>query len=100
MKTKTKTIIEVEYSELDKEIAKFLKRKNLLVDKNGFNCVVEEEWSNDSEHSFAVEKEQPEDYNMKEIKEGNYHFKVGTILNWMCADGIISSGEYLVTVCW
>ena len=96
MKTKTKTVIEVDYSELDREVIKFLKSKNLSTD---FNCVAEEEWSNDSEHSFTIEKEQPEDYDREEMETGSYSFMVGTILNWMCAEGVLPAGEYLVSVC-
>ena len=97
MKTQTKTIIEIEYSELDKEIKKFLKSKKL---STNFDCVAEEEWSNDSKYSFTVEKEKPEKYDMEKMKEGNYSFKVRTILNWMCAEGVISASEYLITVFW
>jgi|ERR1035437_137067 hypothetical protein len=100
MKTKTKTVIEVDYHDLNEEIAKFLKSKDLPIGADGFECVVEEEWGNDSDHAFTLEKEQPDEYDMVKMKKGNYQYKVGSILNWMCAEGVLAAGEYLVTVCW
>lgn len=105
LKGTKKNITEIEYHELDNAIVEFLQKKGIPLPLNYYKkpeyCVVaQEEWSNDSDHLFLVEPEQPEDYDLESLKEGELGFMTNTILNWMCAEGEIEAGEWNVSVCW
>lgn len=114
MKTKTKTVIEVSYSELDKAITAFLAGHGLYEKLWGVSynpdstkacprayCFcASEEVGNDTSHEYTVEAEQPESYEMADFQAGEWHYKTGVILNWMCAEGKLEAGEYVVEVCW
>jgi len=94
-----KTVIEVDVREVDTAITDFLRSKNysdknLYFHKYGYECIAENEWSNYQSHAFTVTPETPED--PADI-EG---LSTGEILNWMCAEGLIKQGEYLVDVFW
>lgn len=100
MKTTKKTILEVDYNELDKSINEFLKEKGI---KGEFEVVADEELNNDSQKSFLVDGKEDEfflKYDLPDIKKGKFSFKTGTILNWMCIEGKIEAGEYIVDICW
>jgi hypothetical protein len=69
-----------------------------------FECVPNEEWSNDSQHRFDVDGKMP-DYQEKEWE----HFKktgeeksygLRSILEGLVKDGHLTPGIYLITVCW
>ncbi len=92
----TKIIREVDYISLDDAITEFLKSKGL--DKR-YESVAYEEWSNYESHSFSVQAKASEG-EIKEIMEGKLHYKTQDILNWMCAEGKIEEGEYLVSINW
>jgi hypothetical protein len=62
------------------------------------------ESSNDTTHEFEVSKAM-EEWQVDEMKEflvnqGCEHYNLGTVLNDMCAQGIIEEGKYYVRVCW
>lgn len=102
LNTTTKTVKEVDYNDLDKAITDFLKSKNFTnknFDKYGYECIAENEWSNYQSHSFPVEPELPDKFELKELKEGELP-STSCLLNWMCADGLIEKGEYLVDIFW
>lgn len=94
-----KTIKEIDYYDLDNIITEFLKSKKYSdknFDKNGYECIAENEWSNYQSHSFDIEPELPDEEDQKNIR----YLGTGEILNWMCFDGIIEPGEYLVNISW
>jgi hypothetical protein len=80
-----------------------------------FNFVADQECSNDSDHSFNVtgkrfnaETKEYEpgigDYDRKEVEAfretGNYYFLASTLLEYLCVEGKVEPGEYLIEVCW
>lgn len=90
-----KTVVEIEVYDLDKEITEFLKSKGYQ-EKNfvkyGYESVAENEWCNYQHHTFTVE---PEPHSL-----GEGDLSTGEILDWMCAEGQIEAGKYLVSVFW
>lgn len=103
MKTVTKTIIEVNYNDLDEAITKFLKSKGFS-DKNfdqcGYESAVENEWSNDQSHSFAVDGK-IYSYQQEQVDRKKWgKLSTRTLLNLMFNEGLIESGEYIVDVSW
>ena len=97
-----KVVFEVDYNDLDEAITDFLKSKsftNRNFEKYGYESIAENEWSNDCQHSFIVQPELPDEYDQKRLNDNDAPC-TGTLLNWMCADGLIEAGEYLVTVSW
>lgn len=103
MKTTTKTVIEVDYNELDGEVTRFLRSKNIEVGEYGYECTAEEEWGNDSSHELNVDGKLDdffEKYDKPDILKGKLSYKLSAILNWMAAEKVIEPGKYLVNVCW
>ncbi len=100
MKTTTKTVREIIVSDLDEEITKFLKSQDINTGKYGYESIAENEWCNYQYHTFTVDGKVSEyDSDMiknKELKE----LSTDTILQWMCMEGKIEAGEYLVSVNW
>lgn len=99
MKIKQKTVKEICYSDLDLSITEFLKSKGYSdknFDKYGYECIAENEWGNYQSHSFDVEPELPDEEDQRDVT----WLGTGGILNWMCFDGILEKGEYLINVCW
>lgn len=99
LKYKIETTHRVDYNDFDQAATAFLKSKNIALpkgmEKNGYECVAQSEWGNDSSHSFTVEPK---------IVEDGWADKYGPyprdILNWMCGDGLIPKGKYYIDVCW
>lgn len=96
MKFIVKTIREVDYKDLDEAVNEFLKSKG--INKN-YNCVAYEEWSNNESHSFDVDSELDDDL-LNDLMAGKLHYKTSDILNWMCHEGSIASGEYTINIFW
>jgi len=99
MITKRKSVLEVSYNDIDAEITDFLlskgfTKKDMTCERRGYEICAENEWCNDSEHSFDVEPEPLADQTTLK------HVSTNEILNWMCAEGKLEAGEYLVDVCW
>lgn len=65
-----------------------------------YNIVCEEELSNDMSHELSVSSEKPSDDDVEELKEGAFSFRTNTIANWMCFEGELKSGTYLIDICW
>jgi hypothetical protein len=97
-----KVVFEVDYNDVDKAITDFLKSKGFHgtnFDKFGYELVAVNEWCNDEEHSINVTMELPKGIYAQRVADGKIP-DTRTILNWMCADGLIESGEYLISVSW
>ena len=91
-----KTIIEVEYRDLEKFIKK-------VYDKN-IELVPSENWSNDESHSFNVDGqldtwEETELMDFMENDDASYGI-TRVLLNDLARKGEIEVGEYIVNVCW
>lgn len=92
-----KTIVVVDYDDVDKAVNKFFKLKGIDAKSE---CVCDNEWVNDSSHSFTVKPEPPSTPDKKGIEGGDCSYCLGVILNWMCVEGHIDAGEYLVDISW
>jgi hypothetical protein len=94
-----KVVVKVDVRDVDDAITKFLKSKG-YGDKNfvkyGYECIAVNEWSNYQSHTFNVEPEMPDD----EDKNDPKNLGTGEILNWMCAEGRVEAGEYLIDIFW
>ena len=94
------TYYEVDYNELDSSITEFLKSKEIPLPRDGYECVCENEWGNDEQHSVTVISKVPSKHDMSSLIRGELAWHQETILNWMCAEGLIDPGEYLISVSW
>lgn len=94
----TTIVKKVEVRDLDDAITEFLKSKS-FTDSNflefGYESAAENEWSNYEEHSFEVEPVFPSDFNTQILD-----LSTARILNWMCAEKQLESGNYLVSYSW
>jgi len=96
LKTVTKTIHEVSWSNLEQFVAE-------KTGVNNYSFVATEECGNDSVHEFKVTGELvygEDDTNMWIASEGRTWISNDNILDWLCAKGHIEPGTYLVSVCW
>lgn len=93
----TETVIKVDYSDLDTFIQEVTGQQN-------YECIADQEWSNDSEHRFTVTGELSRyDRNQWEVFKSKGHssgYMLRTILDGLCAEKLIPAGIYLVKVCW
>jgi len=92
-----KTIIEVDYHDVDKAVNEFFKLKGI---EGKCECVPDNEWSNDSSHSFNIAPELPSKDDEERIRSCHLSWRIGAILDWMCAEGHIDAGEYIIDICW
>ena len=100
MKIETKITHHVNYNELDRAINEFLKKKGCV---KTFEFVDHEEMSNDSSKEFVIGQYDfsvPDEKKKKEIIDGKLSWRTNWILEWMCAEGEIPSGNYVVNVSW
>lgn len=80
-----------------------------------FEIVADQETSNDSSLSFSVtgKRFNPDtkeyepgitDYDREDVEEfretGSYYFLASRLLEYLCVEGKIEPGEYLIEVCW
>lgn len=96
LKKTTETVHNVEVDDLES----FIK----AVTGHRFECVPNEEWSNDSQHRFAIEGAL-DDYERKnwELFKSTGKpelFMLRTVLEGLCVEGHIPAGTYLINVCW
>ena len=93
---KKKTIISIDYNELDKLVKENYKQK--------FEVVEDLELSNDSDKLISVSKEKLSIYEEANIRKfvdtGHYNWTTHTLLKDMCNKGIIEEGDYLIKVSW
>lgn len=93
------TVQKCDVVDVDNAITSFLKEKGFSsknFDKYGYEAIAENEWSNYQEHSFSVEPTAPDASGLADIGR----LSTGKLLNWMCADGKLPAGDYLVEVYW
>lgn len=101
MKITTKTIHSVNYNDFDEAISEFLKEKGAT--ETSFEIVAYEELGNDSAQTFDIGKYDwavPNEEDKAEILNGTLHYRTGDILEWMCAEGKIPAGDYVVEISW
>lgn len=94
-----KTIIEINYNDLDTAITSFLKEKGYSeknFNKYGYECIAENEWCNYQSHSFDVAPNMPTPEELEDLGS----LSTGELLDFMCAEGKIEAGEYLVEISW
>lgn len=71
-----------------------------------YDCVVEEEWSNDSEHSLVVDLSAAGGYDDDEREDverfvnGSGTCKLVWLLHALAEKQVIPQGNYLIDVCW
>jgi len=99
LKINTKTVNEVDYNDVDQAITEFLKSKGFDPGRQ-YDCVCEEEWQNDMKKEWKIEPRLPETYDLKRYAECKFSYRTRSILDWMCADGLIPAGNYLIDVSW
>lgn len=97
LKFQTKTYLMVEYYVLEQ----FIKEETGF----SYEIAANEEWSNDSEHTFVINGEPLDEWNQKDWlmfkttgRQKNYILR--SILEGLCVEGKIPSGTYLVSVQW
>lgn len=98
MEVTQKTVFEVDYNDLDDKITQFLESKGYPFNETGYECIAENEWNNDSCHLWPITNKLSE-YTRKKIEKLG-HLGTGEIMDWMCSEGLIEPGEYLITICW
>ena len=106
LKSETKTIISVDYNDVDNAITAFLLEKDALTKsmrsermrerKPRYECVAENKWGNDSEHEIEVEAKDLDEDDKKDMT----YVSTGDILDWMCFEGRVKAGTYLINICW
>lgn len=97
LKVTTKTVHEVEYSELDRFASEVYGRN--------VEIVPAEEWSNYESHSFDIKKKPFDEYDAERMlnfmEAGKQTFGITRLLlTDMVNNGLIPEGEYLVGIYW
>lgn len=98
-----KAVVEIDYYDLDLLITEYFTGHVPPMPKgiSMYECACYEEWCNDSQHSFTVEKEQADEDDIEAAKQGKWrHFSTRTLLNQMCYDEVIPECELIVSVSW
>lgn len=97
METTRKTVIEVDYREVERVIREYYYQP-------GYDIVADEEWNNDTQHVcevFPVERDPIRERQVDEfIATGDGSFKLGYLLDNLCVAGRIEPGHYLITISW
>lgn len=100
MLTRTKTsVTKIDYYDLDECITSFLKEKGYSeknFNKYGYQCIAENEWCNYQSHSFTVKPKMPTSADLEDLGG----LSTGELLDYMCAEGNVEAGEYLVEIFW
>jgi hypothetical protein len=100
LKTRKVVRLEVDFSDLQYEINKFL-RKEFGKNAHDYDIVAEEEWYNNTAYDYTVKEQNLNETNYNEYKAGDYgRGSTHYILNWMCFQGVIKPGKYLVHCRW
>ncbi len=101
MKYSTTTIHKVNYNDFDAAINDFLKEKGAA--KEDYEIVADEQLGNDCEKAFDIGKYDwavPTERDKQEMLKGDLYYNTSKILEWMCQEGKIEAGEYLVEISW
>lgn len=96
LKMLSETVHVVDCFDLDDFIGK--------VTGHAFECCACEEWGNDSDHTFHVDREidKHDKKAWSEFKKtGGYNtYALRSILQGLCNEDHIPAGKYLISVCW
>jgi hypothetical protein len=92
LKFEKQTYIVVDYSDLEKLIRKTYNRPH-------YDILGEEEWGNDSAHSFNIKKTNHSKWGVDSIKNWDSP-ALWALMEDMANRDIIEEGNYLVEVCW
>lgn len=111
---KNLTVTVLDFHEFDKLVV-----DNLWRGINGnyrlgteFSCVALEEWGNDEDHLFEIEKSNADgdyykEYSLPDVEKfistrsyTGFRPSVYTLLTYMCCKDIIPEGNYLIRVSW
>ena len=69
-----------------------------------YQCIPQEQWSNDSSHEIKVKKEELDEYEGMKLEQfkqtGAWSFGLNGILTDLCNKDLIEPGEYTIRVCW
>jgi hypothetical protein len=99
-----KTIIEVDYDDVDEAVSKFLIEKGVKLKKGEtkfyYESVAYQEWSNSESHDFDVSKKLPTPDKQQKILNGDLMWSLRTILDWMCAEERIEPANYYIAISW
>lgn len=96
MKFTKKTVTEVDYADLEQ----------LIEDTYGhkIELVADQEWCNDTDHCVFIDKGPLDDHSKQQVGQfrriGKHRFAMYPLLQDMCNNGVLQSGEYLISVCW
>ena len=103
MKLETRTVNKVEYHKLEAHIRQVYDFED---PKGMFSIVAIEEWTNDSDHRFHMEKKPLSEWDQKYLDAwkanplGFCQYTLRPILQDMVNNGHLEEGNLLVTVCW
>lgn len=99
-KIKFKAIAEIGSNDLDSLINDYFGFSH----RDGYESVAENEWSNDSQYSFNIKKEELDAYynrSLEAAKIGKWRdVSLRPILIHLCNEGLIPECEFVVKVCW
>ncbi len=69
-----------------------------------YEIVPNQEWGNDEQHRFEldgkIEEWNLEDWNTFKSTGEQHRYRLGTILDGLCADGKLDPGLYVINVSW
>lgn len=96
---KSLTVKVVDYHTVDKVI-----NEEFPSLSQSYECLAEEEWGNDSEHLFYIDGELDE-RDQKDVEETirtgkTKMYRTQTLLNYLCSQGKIDKGDYLIRISW
>lgn len=97
MLTSKNVYITVDDAELELAVAQFLRDKAVLGPDEEYELAYYENWNNDTYAVFTV---QPLTIANIASLNDSFEERLADILNWMCSESVIESGEYLVKVSW
>lgn len=95
MNVNINSVIEVDYSDFEKEVKDAFGQD--------YSFVADVECGNDSSHQYTVDGKvyEDEEEDIEEFKStGKYGYLAGTLLNKLAQMGRIERGDYIVEVCW
>lgn len=103
MKEELMMVKRVEYHELEKHIRHVYGFED---PKGLFSVVAMEEWNNDSDHLFRMERKPLDKWERRDLDEwrarplGFFRYRLHTILQDMVNNGYLEEGNHLIAVCW
>lgn len=102
IKVNKRVINEVNYSDLEKLIEEHFGKPNGITEE--CNLPSQEEWSNDINIKITVEKEMSPyaEGQIKDMisKKEYTTYSLNYIMNWLCKEGKIEAGKYMISVSW